>query len=249
MPFKLNCDKAEIIMFGHKKQLLKCKTDTVMLDDSLINVSSYIKYLGGGLNCGLTFKKRISLVCGKAMANFFRIRSIRCYLNRQATGTLLLGLCISHLDYANAILYGLPEVDISKLQRVQSMCTKLVLNHNPYSSSTKALMELHWLPIRQRIVFKLMSILHKCKYDTAPAYLKNLLVSTPVHKRQLHSTQNNTLLIIPRTKSKTFADRSFSVAGPKEWNLLPRDIRETTSYKLFKKKLKIHLFRQAFTYY
>ena len=234
-------------MFGHRNQLLKCKTDEVILDGNLIHMSSYVKYLGGGLDSGLTFNKHISTVCGKAMANFFRIRSIRCYLNRSAAETLLFSSCISHLDYANAILYGLPDIGIKRLQRVQSMCAKLVPNHNLYSSSTAALKELHWLPIRQSIVFKFMTIIHKRKYRMAPTYLKNLLISNPVHNRQLQSSQDITRLIIPRTKSKTFADGSFSVAGPQEWNLIPRDIREMSLYEQFNKKLKTHLFRCSFT--
>ena len=237
MRLKLNCGKTELIMFGHRRQLLKCKMESISLDSNLIQVSSRVKYLGGGLVSGLTFKKHISTVCGKAMANFFRIRSIRSYLNRSAAETLLLGLCISHLDYANSVLYALPVVYISKMQRVQSMCAKLVLNRNRYSSSTAALKELHWLPIRQRIVFKLVSLVYRCKTGTAPQYLKDLLISLPVTERQLRSTIDQTRLIIPKTKCKTFADRSFGVAAPGEWNLLPRAIREAQSYELFKKKI------------
>ena len=177
------------------------------------------------------------------MANFYRIRSIRSFLNRQAAETLLLGLCISHLDCSNAMLYGVPDVDINHLQRVQSMCAKLVLNHNPYSSSMDALVTLHWLPIRARITFKLMCIAHRCKYGIAPAYLKDLLISPPIAERDLHSSKDTTKLIVPFTKNRTFALRSFSVAGPAEWNSLPISLRETTSYKLFKKNLKTHLSR------
>ena len=248
MRLKLNCDKTEIIMSGFRKQLLKCKTDSVTLDGNLIEMSSHVKYLGGGLDSGLTFKKHITSACGKAMiGNFFKIRSIRGYLNRAATETLLLGLCVSHLDYSNSTLYGLPDVDINQLQQAQSMCAKLVLNCNQYCSTTEALKELHWLPVRQRITFKLLTIVHRCKYGTAPKYLKDLLVSPPVLTRNWRSSLDQTRLIIPKIKCKTFADRSFSVSGPKEWNLIPSEIRDIQSYELFKNRLKMHLLKCAFT--
>ena len=68
------------------------------------------------------------------------------FLDREACETLMLGLCISHLDNANAILYELPDVITNKLQWVQSMCAKLALKKRKYSSMAEALLELLWLP-------------------------------------------------------------------------------------------------------
>ena len=144
------------------------------------------------------------------------------------------------------MLYGLPEVDISKLQQVQSMCTQLVLNRNPYSSTTEALRTLHWIPVRVRITLKLLCIVHKCQYRHAPQYLKDLLVSPSVPERNLRSSADTSKLIIPYTKSKTFAPQSFSIAGPTEWNGLPISIRNIKSCEQFKKSLKTHLFYQYF---
>ena len=108
MRLKLNYDKTELILFGSRQQLLKCKTKEMELDGNPIPMSQYVKYLGGGPDSTLSFKKHINKAAGMAMANFFRIRGIRKYLNRDACQTLLLGLCISHLDYANAILMASP---------------------------------------------------------------------------------------------------------------------------------------------
>ena len=242
MRLKLNFDKTELILFGSRQQLLKCKTSEIELDGYPISLSQYVKYLGGGLDSTLSFKKHIGNVTGKAMANFFRIRGIRKYLNKDACQTLLLGLCISHLDYANAILYGLPDVDIDKLQRIQTMCAKLVLNRKKSDSATEALKELHWIPVRLRITFKLLMVIHRCLHGDAPKYLKDLLIRTPAPERNLRSSIDTERLIIPRTKLKTFASRAFSVAGPTEWNKLPLRIRHLTSYGQFKKEVKTHLF-------
>ena len=242
MRLKLNCDKTELILFGSRQQLLKCKTSEIELDGYPFSLSQYVKYLGGGLDSTLSFKKHIGNVTGKAMANFFRIRGIRKYLNKDACQTLLLGLCISHLDYTNAILYGLPDVDIDKLQRIQTMCAKLVLNRKKSDSATEALKELHWIPVRLRITFKLLMVIHRCLHGDAPKYLKDLLIRTPAPERNLRSSIDTERLIIPRIKLKTFASRAFSVAGPTEWNKLPLRIRHLTSYGQFKKEVKTHLF-------
>ena len=50
-------------------------------------------------------------------------------------------------------------------------------------------------------------------------------------------------LIIPRTQYTTFADRSFSVYGPRIWNALPKRIQEIENLDQFKKQIKIFLFQ------
>ena len=77
MHLKLNCDKTELILFGRKPQLEKCTTTSMRLDGNLICVCNEVKYLGGGLDSNLTFKKHVSDACRKAMANFIHIRHIR----------------------------------------------------------------------------------------------------------------------------------------------------------------------------
>ena len=112
----------------------------------------------------------------------FLLYKILLFLKNYYTQTLVLGLYISHLDYCNAILVGLPNCDIKKFQCVQSMCAKLVLDHDKYYSSTQALADLHWLNIRLHISFKILSLVHQCVYRTAPSYLQDLIVKLPVRR-------------------------------------------------------------------
>ena len=84
------------------------------------------------------------------------------------------------------------------------MCAKLTLQKAKFDSTTEALAQLHWLPIRQRITFKIATITHKCIYRTAPQYLKDLLTFTQT-SRNLRSSIDKTRLIVPFTKCRTFA--------------------------------------------
>lgn len=108
------------------------------------------------------------------MLNFFRIKNIRNYLTKEATETLILSLVISHLDYCNVILYGIPDKDIYKLQRIQNMCAKLVLKRRKFDSSKQALYDLHWLPIKARINQKILTFMYQCSVGSAPLYLAEL---------------------------------------------------------------------------
>ena len=139
MCLKLNPDKIEFIMFGYRNQLGKCMTSYVTISDSTIPKSPSVKYLGVTLDKNLNLKEHILTKCRKAIANFVRIHNIWQYLTKDACTTLVLGLCISHLDYANALYYGLSNNTISHLQMVQTMCAKLTHKKSKYDSTREAL--------------------------------------------------------------------------------------------------------------
>ena len=180
------------------------------------------------------------------MANFMCIKNIQHLLTKEATESLVLSLCVSHLDYCNMMLYGLPDVTLSKFQRVQNMCAHLVLRRLKWESVKQCLATLHWLPVRQRITYKIAVLTYKLLHNEGPEYLKEM----PQFKkptRQLRSSTDNHLLVIPTTKFKTFTKRSFSVASPTIWNSLPISTRMQSTLLKFKSDLKTILFRQAFS--
>ena len=181
------------------------------------------------------------------MFNLQKIRQIRLVLTTDACRTLVFGLVTSHLDYANALYIGLPDCDLAKLQHVQNAASKLVLNKSKYDSATQALKELHWLPIKFRIIYKILTLVYKSLKGSAPKYLQELLYKQEHCREGLRSSNDPAITLkMQRTKCKTFADRSFSVASPKLWNNLPYNIRSAVNLDSFKSKLKTHLFREAF---
>ena len=240
---KMNDSKTEFIMFGSRQQLLKLTSTSIYVNNCQVEMSNSVKYLGVQLDMNLNLKKHITNKCKVACLNLYRIKSIRKYLNQSTCSTLMLGLVVVHLDYANGLYAGLPDIDIKRLQRIQTMAAKLVLGKSKMDSATECLKTLHWLPVRLRIKYKIIVTVFKCINNQAPEYLKSLL-ARPKGSRATRSSDDTSLLIIPPTKMKTFADRSFSVAGPRLWNELPASIRNSTALSDLKKQLKTFLFNQ-----
>ena len=172
------------------------------------------------------------------MLNLQRIKLIRYSLSIDTCKQLVQCLVISHLDYANSILAGLPLCAINKLQRVQNMAAKLILKRNYQDSATDCLKSLHWLPIKARIDFKVLLLIFKCFNKTAPNYLSNLIDAKKQSRPGLRSNSNSKILNVPFTKQKTFADRSFSVYWPRLWNSLPDNIRTCDNLNSFRKLIK-----------
>ena len=180
------------------------------------------------------------------MLNLLKIKAARKNLTRTACNKLVVGLVLSHLDYASGILGGLPKSSLDKMQAVQNMAAKITLGRGKYDSTTSCLVQLHWLPIKFRIDYKIISIVHKCLHGEAPPYLTRMIEYTKPTRPGLRSEKDNTRLLVPKTSKKTFAARSFSVLGPTLWDALPTDIRKIAHYASFKKDLKTHLFKKAY---
>ena len=181
------------------------------------------------------------------MYNLHKICQLRHTLTQEAANTLALGIVISHLDYANAILFGLLDVVINRYQQIQNMAAKIVLNHSKYDSASEALRDLHWLPIRAHIQYKILVIVYKCLENSAPDYLKDLLVHNLVTRPGLRSEAKNQIFNLSQEHTgKLLSADPFSVTGPQLWNSLPDLLRTTETSEKFINDLKSFLFKCYF---
>ena len=115
----------------------------------------------------------------------------------------------------------------------------------PYGASTTGLLrELHWLPIKQRITYKIASITYRTCHSSQPVYLRDLLINYQP-ARTLRSS-NSHLLVVPNRVKTVTSSRAFSVAAPTIWNHLPDTCKTADSFNVFKRRLKCHLFDAAF---
>ena len=142
-----------------------------------------------------------------------------------------------------SLLYGLPSREIEKLQRLQNTAARLTVCMKKTDHITPVLKKLHWLPVNDRITFKLLLLTYKSLNGLAPVYINELLHHyTPC--RSLRSSDSN-FLAIPKTTTITYGDRSFAAIAPKLWNQLPLAIRQSDSADSFKRAMKTYLFRES----
>ena len=170
---------------------------------------------------------------------------MRPFINEEAAKKLVISFVISRLDYCNSLFYNMTNDNIQKLQLIQNHAARLVKQAPKRSSASTLLKELHWLPVKERINYKIAVQVYSCLYgDSSPEYLKEL-ISVYVPQRTLRSSQKN-LLVEPQCHLKTYGERSFSFAAPDVWNKLPEDVKSSNSIAIFKKRLKTHLFKCTF---
>ena len=171
---KMNNSKTEFIYFGGPGQLAKCIINQINVNGEQIPKSQMMRYLGAYLDSTLNLKQH-KMKCKAAMLNLLKIKATRKYLTTEASTKALTTLVMTHLDYANSILTGLPKASICQLQRVQNMAARIILQGNKSESSSKCLEDLHWLPIHYQINFKVITLVFKCIHRLAPSYLEELI--------------------------------------------------------------------------
>jgi len=171
------------------------------------------------------------------------IRHIRHLLTTELAQTLACSLILSRIDYCNAVLHGALSYSIKKLQRVQNNAARIVLEATRRSHASPLLRTLRWLPVQQRIDYKVALRTFKVRSTSTPSYLR-LLIQDREHGRNLRST--TTALCQPFTTT-TLAKRAFRCSAPAVWNSLPQAVLSSDSVAVFKLRLKTFLFSQAFS--
>ena len=169
---------------------------------------------------------------------------VHSHLDLNSAKLLAIALVSSRLDYCNSLLYGITDIDLTRLQHVQNQLARLVPKSPPFTCRLPLLRSFHWLPVRFRILFKINLLTYKTMRDKQPVYLHSILAASSLPSNSLRSNNNNSLSV-PRVKTNKGA-RSFHSCAPSLWNNLPLSVRSAISVATFKKHLKIHLFDLAF---
>ncbi len=244
---QLNNDKTEMILIATKTVLNSDSVpQSINLEGSDIKFANTVRNLGVCLDPTLSFQQQISSVCRICYLELRRISAIRHYLSEDVTKKLLCAFVLSRLDYCNSLLAGCPKYLLSKLQKVQNNAARLIFRTTRSAHVTPMLHSLHWLPIEQRIEYKLSLLCFKIISHQAPIYLSELLhLYTP--SRQLRSSTDTRVFRIPSFRTKSCGQRSFSYQAPVIWNQLPVSVRHSTSVSSFKSSLKTFLFLKTFS--
>jgi hypothetical protein len=192
----------------------------------------------------MTMDKHVTNVCKATNFHLRNIGAIRNILTHSSAAQLIHSMISSRLDYCNVLLYGIPNTQIQRLQRIQNNAARIVSKVKKFDHISPILEDLHWLPVKQRIIFKAMLLTYKALHGQAPTYLTELLI--PYRPTRSLRSEHQCHLTVPPSRTVTYGDRSFSVMAPREWNNLPLKIRQSTSTESFKRNLKTHLYEMSF---
>ena len=233
----LNAGKTKIMILGPESVLQNINIHGTFLGNTCLRFVNSAKNLGVWLDSNLKFDKHISKVVASSFQTLRSIGKIKYYVPKDMLNSVLVTLIFNNVDYCNALYYGIELKQLQRLQSIQNTAARMTCGRRKFDRRhiTPVLRDLHWLPVKDRVLFKYALIVHKCIWQEAPDSLRNLLTLSNDRTFKLHEQ---------RSISK-YGQRAFSRAAPKIWNVLPDYIRCEFSVTKFKKQLKTYMFEHS----
>jgi len=185
--------------------------------------------------------------------SYYRLRrllQLRGCVRQNVMLRLVTSLILTCIDSCNSVLINLPASTVAPLQHVQNTAARLVLGLDRRAHITPALKKLHWLPFRQRITFKVATLMHSVFHQNCPPYLRDLVefVNDDPTKRRLRSATTRTAATVytgnwARTK---LGDRAFSLCSTVHLEQSPTALTSHRLSSSIPKAAKTYLFEKAF---
>ena len=153
----LNTDKSEYVI------IQKCKIvrhDFLRLPEHG-DYTEQVKVLGCYIDCQFTLQRQVNLVCSNSFCYLHKMWPIRDQVKTSVSIEFIRVLVLSRIDYCNSFYYGLPNLLLAKLQRIMNSAARLIVRLSPSRPTLSYLRQLHWLPIRQQVVFKIIFYAHR----------------------------------------------------------------------------------------
>ena len=187
-------------------------TDTgVRVADSDIAFSVQLKSLGVTLDQNLSFDQHISNIVKSSNYNIRALRHIRPMLDKKVANTVACSIVSTRLDYCNSLLYGTSVKNVQRLQRIQNSLARVVSGTKKRDHIRPVLKDLHWLPVAQRIDYKIALLTHKILSTGQPVYLHSLIYEYKPARPLISEGQR--LLSRPSGLRSALAGRSFTRAS------------------------------------
>jgi len=156
---------------GSSQLLDKIDICVVPVISAHVTVSDTVHDLGVTLDGRLTMADHVAAVCRSCYYQLRQLRSVAQSLSVEAVKAVVHAFISSHLDYCNSLLTGVNEGLLRQLQCMQNATARLVTGTWRCEHITPALRQLHWLPVWQRIQYKLASLAFHALSGLAPDYL------------------------------------------------------------------------------
>ena len=210
-------------------------------DESLMEIAD-TSYLGLTLDEHLSWAKYILILSNKLAQKVAILRRLMSKVPSYMLQTIYNTIIQPHIDYCISVWGYAPDVHISKIQRLQNRAARVITGIYDWTiDGVQLVKQLGWLTVKERRDYFTAILMYRCLNGMAPHYLSdNFMFVSESHNyvTRMHSEGD---LNIPKPNIELFR-QSISYQGPKMWNSLSHDVRNSGSLMTFKRSYKATYF-------
>ena len=259
----LNTDKTNFTIFHPYNKPLKSQV-IIKIQKNVIVQKDYIKYLGVIIDSTLTWKNQIKNIANKISRAIGVMYKLRPYLNMTLLKSIYYSLIYSHIVYAIQVWGSACDTELNKILILQKRVVRLITHNDkrpilpgPLIASDPLFVKLDLLKVKDIFIMQISKFIFNCLKLETPNNFRNWFkfnCETHDHKTRLSYfelgksnyfdlcklTKSNNLFI-HYARTTHYGLKLIRVSGPKIWNSLPLEIRNSNSINLFKKDIKEYL--------
>ena len=232
--------KTSFMNIGSRQNLLNIDNINIIIDNENISGVENQKLLGIIIDKTLSWDKQIDSVCLNISRRITLLKILSKYVDESSLKQYYNAYILPIFDYGCMIWGQCSTYNMNRLLKLQKRAARIILQADFMTPSKQMFQKLGWLTFTKRVQYHTCVMVFKSLNGLAPEYLTNLLTrQSETHSRNLRSNDKY-MLKIPFART-AYYEKSFSVTGPRLWNSLPLQIRQSTGLNSFTKLLKVYL--------
>ena len=240
----VNENKTQAIFIGSRQYISRIPPYVrILFGETPIIPSESIKNLGIYMDRFMLYDHHINIITKKANGILLFLHRIQDSFDKTTRIMIVQSLALSIINYCSKIWGTTTREQLDRVQKIQNFAAKIAYGGaRKYDHVTPILKDLNWIGIENKISFDICIFMYKVMNNMLPGWLYRFPL---VSDTQIRPTRQSNHLAIKRTNTD-LGKRAISIRGPKEWNDIPFNIRNSSSIQVFKKKLKRHILSNSY---
>ena len=231
----LNLKKTKYMLFTNSVEALRTN---IIFDDTLLERVSHIKFLGITVDDKLSWRPHIINISTIISRNIGIINRLKSHIPMSSLLTLYFSLILPYLNYGLLAWGSAHQTLLDKLLLLQKKVLRIICGVPPRSHSEPLFTKYKILKIKDLYFFQLGQFMFNYNANALPSIFNSMFPRNQFFHNYPTRQSNEFHLPLLRT---LLAQSTFIYTGPRFWNSLSCEIKNSPSLHSFKRKLKSFL--------